>query len=292
MDNPFTVTVRRKHFSFDLKITESSNSAFNSYTFEVESDDSSKPCLKLYVRVPVINHDERIRNASTVASLLNIEALIDCTLEDINENYMRTHRFGDELLETANYILKRFFPHVKYVELYDASYMPCNRAFNDILDLLTYSIAMYGKTWYEIKLNAYPKSERNRELYKEQIANYVSEKFKSSISLDEFIFRIVSSSNTFAIAKLNTYRSEIESMYTDAQTFPAFFQSLRDSNIISKVEKCKFFKGWLQTFIEDCIPNIDRNWQYDLYPHPRPQSQSHRNNKSKRRTRTRKLLSA
>jgi hypothetical protein len=268
MSNPFTVTVQRDHFRFDMKITESSDSAFKSYTFEVESGDETKPCLKLYVRVPATN-DERIRNVSTIASLLNVEALLECSLDDINENYMRRYHFGDELLATVNYILKRFFPHVKSVELYDASYLPCNRAFNDVLDLLTYSIAIYGKTWYETKLGAYPKTPRIRESYKQHIAKYVSERFKSSIHVDDFLFRITVSSNTFARAKLNAYRSQIESMYTNAPTFPSFFQSLRDSDIVPRAEKCKFFKGWLETFIGECVPNIDRNWQYDLYPFTR-----------------------
>ena len=285
MSNPFTVTVQRDHFRFDMKITESSDSAFTSYTFEVESGDETKPCLKLYVRIPAAD-DERMRNVSTIASLLNVEALLECLLDDINENYMRTYHFGDELLATVNYILKRFFPHVKSVELYDASYLPCNRTFNDVLDLLTYSIAIYGKTWYETKLGAYSKNPRIRELYKQQIAKYVSERFKSSINVDDFLFRITASSNTFAREKLNTYRSQIESMYTDAPTFPAFFQSLRDSDIVPRAEKCKFFKGWLETFIGECVPNIDRNWQYDLYPLTRLRGSTRRRRRSRdRRTR-------
>ena len=262
MNNPFSVTVIRDNFRFKMKISESSDTAFNSFTFEVESGDASKPCLKLYVRVPVANN-ERIVNASSVASLLNIEALLKCVIDDINNNYIRKHKFSHELLETVNHILVTYFPHVKYVELYDASFMPCNRDLNDTLDLLTYSIALYGKTWYEIKLGAYPKNPIIRNLYKQQIDRYTSEDFKQSLNVDDFLFKISASSNEYARTVLRERKSEIINLYETSKTFPIFFKKLR--NIIPDNDKCKFFKRWLDDFIHESIHNLDRNWIYNVH---------------------------
>lgn len=255
---PFTVIVKRNRFSFPMTITESQNSAFKSFTFQV---GGTKPCLNLYVRMPLFNDDNRLLEASKIATLLNVEALLECVLDDINENYLQTHKFGKEILATVDHILKTYFPHVKSVELYDTSYMPCNRAFDDALDLLTYSIALYGKTWYEIRVGAYLKNERRKAAYAEQIAHYISEEFKSSMTAEDFLFRIVGSGNAFLRNLIERERATIVDMYNNARTFPEFFKSLRD--MVPKNEKCRLFKGWLERFINEHV-HIDRSWQYDI----------------------------
>lgn len=260
-DNWQKVTVLRNHFSFIMTITETKHSAFDSYTFEIGKDPT--PCLKLYVIIPNSN-DEHIIAASTTANLLNLETLLECSLEDINENYMRKHGFATEILATVDHIVKTHFPHVKYIDLYDASYMPCNRAIDERLDLLTYSVALYGKTWYEIKCKAYPKNPASRNKYKTQMANYISPGFKSKFEADKFLLEnITLKPNTYAQIFLQTKYEEIKASFQKANTFPEFFKSLRD--MIPQDKKCRFFDRWLKSFIEEYV-KIDRTWQYDVYP--------------------------
>ena len=255
---PFTVTVQRDRFRFDMLITKSVDNAFESYTFEV---GDTKPCLKLYVRVPKTD-DERYVKACTIATLLNIEALIECSLNDINENYVRKHGFGTEILATVEHIVKTYFPHVKHISLNDTSYMPCNRALDDTLDMLTYSIALYGKTWYEIKVHAYLSDPIKQTKYDEEVAKYMSPKFKKSFDADAFLIeKMKLSSNLYIQNELKTRYDEIKSLFTQSETFPQFFKSLRDS--IPEKQKCKFFKDWLQSFISENI-TIHRTWQYDV----------------------------
>jgi hypothetical protein len=260
MSEQFTVTVQRDRFRFDMQITKSVDAAYESYTFEV---GGTKPCLKLYVRIPTTN-DERFIKASTVASLLNIEALLECSLDDINENYVRKYAFGHEILATVNYIVKMYFPHVKHISLNDTSYMPCNRALDDTLDMLTYSIALYGKTWYEMKVNAYINDPTKQAQYDKEITEYISSNFKKSFDADAFLIeKMKLSPNTYIQNELKTRYDEIKSLFIKANTFPLFFKALRDT--ISEKHKCKFFKDWLESFISENI-TIYRTWQYDVYP--------------------------
>jgi hypothetical protein len=212
------------------------------------------------VKVPLTD-DEFIQNKSQIATLVNVDALLECSLDDINENYLRKYSFGQELLTTTDHIVKTYFPHVKFIALYDTSYLPCNRAAKDTFDLLTYSIALYGATWYELKRNAYILDNEDWTFYKNKIAHYISKKYKSSIPEDVFMRNIRLSSNIFAQDFLSSHYEEISNLYKNTQTFPDFFQGLR--NMIPFSDRCAFFKGWLSSFIG--INKISRDWQYDLY---------------------------
>lgn len=277
MDNQdkFTVIVKRDKFRFAMHITKSTDNGFDSYTFEI---GKMKPCLKLYIRVPTIN-DERYIKASETASLLNIESLVECSLDDINENYMRKHGMSHELLDTVDHILKTYFPHVKYITLNDASYLPCNREFDDILDLLTYNIALYGKTWYEIKVDAYLNDPAKQTKYNQEIKKYISEEFKKSFDADAFLIeKIQLSPNKYIQNILKTQYDKIKEQFVKAKTFPEFFKLLRDD--IEEKKKCKFFKDWLQSFIGEHI-TIQRTWQYNVY-RKKNNSRSTRKNRLKR----------
>jgi hypothetical protein len=183
MELPDELSIKTDHYEFVIKITKSKNDIFHSFTFRV--GNLPKPCLELYVQLPVKTTE--IEEHYTIARLNNIDALLECSTVDINENYLRKHSFGLELLSTVDNLLKTHFPHIRSVYLYDASYMPCNRTYLDRLDVLSYSIALYGKTWYEIKRNAHIANPSKQNQYKRQITHYVSKEFKSSITAETFI---------------------------------------------------------------------------------------------------------
>ena len=44
---------------------------------------------------------------------------------------------------------------------------------------------------------------------------------------------------------------------------PEFFQRL--SKTIKREERCRFFKGWLDSFIQSRV-TIIREWNFDIYP--------------------------
>lgn len=260
MDLPDELPIKTDHYEFVIKITKSTYDTYNSFTFRV---GNKPPCLELYVQLPV--EMTKIEEHYRIAILNNIDTLLECSQTDINENYLRKHSFGLELLSTVDNLLKTHFPHVRYVKLYDASYMPCHREYKDTLDLLSYSIALYGKTWYEIKRNAYILNASKRAQYYRKVAHYISKEFKASITAESFINSNILKSIRTSIADdfFKTNYEQIITLYNNAQTFPDFFKSLRD--IIPETQRCQVFKTWLQTFIETHV-SVDRNWQYDLYP--------------------------
>jgi hypothetical protein len=255
----FTVAVKTNHYNFNMSVIEKYYDSYISYTFVV--GDPKKPCLKLYITYPLTDDKDRIE-WSKRGALLNIDALLECSLDDINENYIKKHSFGQELLTTVDHIVKTYFPHVTTLTLFDASYLPCHRPTNDSLDLLTYSIALYGATWYEIKRNAYIPDIADRAFYENKIEKYTSKEFKSSITDEEFLRKIKFSRNEFAQDFLLKNYQHISNLYKTTHTFPEFFQGLR--NMIPFADRCKFFNDWLPAFLD--INKVSRDWQYDLYP--------------------------
>ena len=258
-NNSFTVKVQTDHYNFNMTVTEKHYDSYISYTFLV--GDSEKPCLKLYITYPLTD-DKYAIEQSKIGALLNIDALLKCSLDDINENYIQKYSFGQELLTTVDHIVKTYFPYVQSISLYDASYMPCHRPTKDSFDLLTYSIALYGATWYEIKRKAYIPDVPNRTFYKNKIVKYISNEYKSSITEEAFLRKIQFSSNEFAKDFLHKNYQTIRDLYKTTQTFPEFFQGLR--NFIPREDRCKFFDNWLPAFLD--INKVSRDWQYDLYP--------------------------
>ena len=88
--------------------------------------------------------------------------------------------------------------------------------------------------------------------------------FLAEIIIGESIY-----SNTTNTAKLD-----------DLISFPEFFQRL--SKTINSKEKCRFFKGWLESFIHNKI-TVTREWNFDIYP--KITIIKHTNIKSKHKTR-------
>lgn len=88
-------------------------------------------------------------------------------MNDVSDEIYETYSSNIELLNGFLNYIKKTYPYIKDLKLIDSTFIPCNN--NDTLDLLTYYIALYGKTWYEDKYNAYSKD--NYDKYKEQIKN-------------------------------------------------------------------------------------------------------------------------
>ena len=215
--------------------------------------------MELYVQLPV--KTDTIDEHYTIALLNNIDALIECSTTDINENYLRKHSFGLELLSTVDNLLKTHFPHIRSVKLYDASYMPCNRTYGDTLDLLSYSIALYGKTWYERKINAYIEDKLIYENYKTQVGHFISTDMKNSITFESMAARIIKDGTMLAKEELHKNYNKWQTYFTISPTLPVFFKQVLSD--INNKDKCMFCKGWLVSFVGSYV-TLHREWVFDI----------------------------
>lgn len=248
------------HYKFVLNVTERT-SPHHTLTFFV-GDDERRACLDAHVIFPDI--DERLRGTidPSVASLERIDALEECTYSEVSQKHMDEHSFGKEILYAFILTMLANVNHVKSVKLNDKSFIPCNRAYGDTLDLLTYSIALYGKTWYEDTLGAYITPIEKYNTYREKIAEYMSPTTKSNTSFQDILDFMTIHNNRFAENYMQTNMKKYVEMYNNSETLPDFFKLL--NKCVPRKDKCAFFKTWLEEFIKTKIP-IHREWRFDLY---------------------------
>jgi hypothetical protein len=247
------------HYSFQMTITQTNN-MFRTFNFIV--GNPLKPCLEGIINLECNIKNNRFKSYENTVNLIKLDALEECSLEDITNEYMDKYSFGKEMLDSIVFFINQQFQSIKTIKLNDMSYIPCNRESGDTLDLLTYSIALYKKTWYEERLDAYTLPKENYELYRKQVENYSSKEFKESYSFDEFV-HIVRTNNSFALETIENNFDPYKEIYEKASTFPDFFREI--SKTIPKKNKCRFFKDWLYSFISSNI-TIDRTWYFDLFP--------------------------
>jgi hypothetical protein len=245
--------VRTDHYSFELNIEKETTGPLSKYILTVGS--AEKPCLHAIIPLkPENNNDvQRFYTLIKYATLTNIDALYECF-------YMKKHSFGKEMLESVIRVITniRELSHITHIQLTDKSYMPCNRPFNDTLDLITYSIALYGKTWYEAKFRAiqYPEDNPRLQIYDEAITKYLSPATKDTLLFDE-LYAYISVRNEYATKHISEHLGDIRKRYEHASTLPEFFIALSKS--LEPTNRGRFFKTWLEHFIAERIP-INRTW--------------------------------
>lgn len=253
---PFTVHVKTDHYTFNMKIQE----RYHPHSYYFEIGDNPHPCLKFSVIMP--DAPSEFRSVIDTVQLGNVEALETCAENDINSGYMNTHSMGKELIHIVISTIKHHFPHVLYIQLSDKSYIPCRREWSETLDLLTYSIALYGKTWYEKTYNAEFNPSTAFLRYRNKVNTYMSPEYKSKLSFDKLLKYLVIYSNEYARNHIYSNFDTYKTMYESSDTLPIFFRKL--SNTVPKSDKCKLFKSWLEAFIRECIPNIPRTWIFRI----------------------------
>lgn len=272
------------HYSFQMEIMQNKKTVYNSYYFIV--GDKQRPCLEGSINLETTTNNERYKQYENIALLDKIDALTECSLEDTSTEYQNKYSFGRELLDTILFFINSQFPQVKNIKLTDMSFIPCNRNQNDILDLLSYSIALYGQTWYEKNANAYIKPNEKYEMYRNQVKKYMDKKIKTDMDF-EYFYNIILNKNMYAKEFVNKNYENYENIFKESDTFPEFFSKI--NKLIKKEEKCRFFKSWLYDFIESHIL-IERTWYIDLYPKIEVTSKINynktRNNQTRRKTKT------
>lgn len=247
------------HYSFQMNITKKEDTNTR-YYFLVGNPD--KPCLEGIVTLEYKHRNNRLKSFENKAKLIKLDALEECALEDITTEYLSKHSFGQEMLDAVVFFINSQFPQIKTVSLDDKTHIPCNRVTGDELDLLTYSIALYKKTWYEERLNAYLLPNKQYIQYRKEVEAYASKETKNQMRFEDFQSMIETNSN-FASTILHSNLEKFKEMYEQSETFPDFFQRL--SRTIPRKDKCRFFKDWLLSLVESNV-TIKRTWYFDLYP--------------------------
>lgn len=267
------------HFTFKATKTIRYTRTEQPFTVHYLVGNKSKPCVSLFVYLPDAKNIVSPELVQT-ANLNNVDALYSCIENDISRDNLEKYSLGQELVNTIIEHIQTNYSYVNKLKINDASYIPCNRDKNDTLDLLTYSIAHYGKTWYERYYNAYLQSEVRQNIYMNDIKKYTSSEFKSTVSWETFLNTYVVSSTEYTNDFINRHYDTLESQYNNSNTFPDFFVSLTAQ--IPKQKKCLFYKYWLEQFIGGIV-HFPRDWIIPLTVQKGGKSQLRHKNKTKKR---------
>jgi hypothetical protein len=243
------------HYKFQMKITKTED---KNETYHFIVGDDKQPCLEGII---ILENKSSNSQYNNTVNLIKLDALEECSVEDINSEYLNTYSFGKEILDAIIFFINSQFPSIKTIRLNDTSYIPYKKDTGDTLDLLTYSIGLYTKTWYEERLNAYILPKEKHDNYRHEVEEYASKHTKDEIPFYH-IYHTIAINNVFATNIIQTNMQMYEEMYEDSNTLPEFFQRL--TRTIKREEKCRFFKGWLNSLINSKITVI-REWNFDIY---------------------------
>lgn len=191
-------------------------------------------------------------------SLGDKKSFYEYMIEDIHSGYT-THR-GKECVDGILDAIRTQHPAVRTVEIYENTYV-CGMMPNDeTMDLSAYSVALYGKTWYEMNWNAEPKNPynecRNPSEYHAQVEYYASAEAKLSM---EWVYMMVelAVAPSYTTDLSNTHATYIKEAYDVTTTFPEFFRKI--STVIPIENRIHFFQYWLVNFINRYI-TFDSIW--------------------------------
>lgn len=249
------------HYEFELRVSEQKTGM---HTFHFMTGNEKQPCIEGFVTLENRTKNERMNTMQYTAKLMKIEALQECSLRDINENYMERYSFGKEAVESILFFIHSQFEMITSITLNDTSYIPCIRGstLDNTLDLLTYSIALRGKTWYEDKLNAYLSPKHKHDTYRSQVDVYTSPDTKNNYTWIE-LYSMMMRGNIYTQQMTEQHYAYFEKTFIESKTLPEFFRGI--SHVIPRESKCRFFKVWLEDLIRKYI-TIEREWTIDLYP--------------------------
>jgi hypothetical protein len=216
---------------------------------------SDLPCFSL--SIPFIMENPK------VANLCNIKRIRECLDKDVDDNIWEKYSFTVEAVKKIIEVVRSQFPSIIYIKLEDDSHIECSSNPLDKLDLLYYSVAFYGKTWYEKHFDAYFVPRDKFIDYKCKVKEYESIKKKDSVSFDIIEELIIDKGTQYANNMIRIHNGEFRNMYDQSTTLPEFFFQM--GAFIPKSEKCYMFKEWIKYFIIELIGVIDRKWVIDLY---------------------------
>jgi hypothetical protein len=253
------IIINLEHFKTKIKKTIRFYYGTNiELTHYYEIGSSSDPCLSLsiYTQQTEIPIPDKMKK---IASLSKIKKIEGCII-DFNEEIYNKYSFTKELLYFIKKYIKINYPYIEEISLTDESIIPCS--IDEELDLMSYSIAFYGKTWYEINFNAKIENSSKKEAYEKAIQKYKSKELKKEFTWEHFYnIIILKHSAPYVSNMMENIYSEIENRFKNSETFPEFFGKIKP--LYPENKKCIFYKTWLKRFIFTYVPE-ERNWLISL----------------------------
>jgi hypothetical protein len=246
------------------------------HTFTLRVSDEYKPvhmrtftiggptnrCLEASLIMPDAN--PLFSDKKHICNIAQIDSLASCLIDQDPDKPQEDVSMGAELMYGFINILKVNYTHITQLALQDASYLPCNRATSDTLDLLSYNIALYGKTWYEMKFGAHLENPVRQTKYEDSIRYYMSPQAKRETSWDSFYADIILR-NKYAKDEIVPNENVYRDIFLTSETWPICITRMK--NRIDKTNRCKFFKGWLESLIEKYV-TMERRWIIDIDVNP------------------------
>ena len=222
-DNTKYLQIQTPDHNFEIKITKKEDNYlmldYSNYYFTLGDD-----------KMPFLEGIVKLYNKSNpliynTVDLTRIRAIEQCSEEDINQGYSKTHTFGKDVLDAFIFLINSQFSNIKTIRLNDTTYLPYRTDTESTLDLLTYSIGLYKKTWYEERLKAYILPKEKHEEYRKQVEEYASKHTKNCTPFFH-IYHIMQMNNVFAANILSDNMQKYEKMYEESESLPEFCQSL------------------------------------------------------------------
>lgn len=242
------------------------------YLFQLHVEDIQSPIhirrftigdekgLCLEASIIMEDADERFAFDKHICNVAQLDALESCLLEQSDTDA----GLGTEILYGFINVLKANYPHITHLTLRDASYVPCNRLNGETLDLLTYNIAIYGKTWYEMVLGAYISNSSSKTKYEEGIKQFESEKAKANYTWEKLYVHIARN-NVYAAEKIQSKLESFKKIFEESKNWSMCFEQMKKE--VPKEDKCKFFKTWLEKFVYSYVPEY-RDWTVNIVENP------------------------
>lgn len=217
-------------------------------------------CFSLMLPFAMKNNYETTEN---VAHLCNLKRIRDCLHEQVTDEIWEKHSFAIEAMNRMIEILQFQFPYIKFITLEDDSQLECSANPLDKLDLLYYSVALYGKTWYEKQFDAYFIPKDLFISYKCNVRKFQAPETKRETSFEEIETFIKTKGSDEAYKLLNENHEHFKHLYNESNTFSEFFAKI--NNVLSRDKKCFMYKGWIKYFVMKFIGEIKRQWVINVY---------------------------
>jgi hypothetical protein len=258
-DLHFVSVQTTKHYTFQVQLHYR---YFNKKCTSVHMYIGSHGNQCFSLSLPFVMKDDYSSNEN-IAHLSSIKRIRDCLDVDVSDEVWNSNSLAVEIMNCILDILRFDFPHIKFITLEDDSQLECSANPLDKLDLLYYSVATTGKTWYEKNFQAYTVPRDQFVEYKCKVRDFQSQSTKEKTLFEEiqaFVFR-KGTHEAFTVWKERD--TEFRGIYADSKTFSEFFTGL--NKILPKDQKCSLYKEWIKHFVVKYIGEIERKWVIPVY---------------------------
>lgn len=223
-------------------------------------------CLSLSFHLPTILEDNRFTKEDiSIAKLNKIKNLKECIIEDSSPtNLVNKPSFAKEMLFDIISFVKQF-EHIKFIRLADYSNIECDGE-SDSLDMLSYYIALHGKSWYEANFNSFFLPEKKFIDYRCNVAKYANTETKNKTDWNTIFDRIKISSNEYSTKVFMENEDMYKELYESSKTLPEFFRKITET--IPRKNKCTFFKSFFESILNFYNIDTSRIWFISLYNVP------------------------